>query len=125
MCGHDAALDQFDAGAGLSPELADTLEMTARLRRHPTAGNLRAALRGAGLDPAELFLLTLDGIGPGDSVGLLVDRQGRSMEFEHRGSRAVVRQCDRASDPLVVELSLWLSKFSWPEVQQAVEDVSL
>ncbi len=47
------------------------------------------------------------------------------MEFEHRGSRAVVRQCDRASDPLVVELSLWLSKFSWPEVQQAVEDVSL
>lgn len=107
----------------MSSELIDTLQMTARFRRHPTAQNLRAALRAAGLEPEELFLLTLDGTGRDDSAGLLVDRHGRALEFEQRRGRASVRQVERASDPLVSELSAWLTSKSWLEVQQAVESM--
>lgn len=108
----------------MSSELTDTLQMTARFRRHPTAESLRAALRAAGFEPDELFLLTLDGTGRNDSAGMLVDRHGRALEFEQRRGRARVRQVERASDPLVVELSAWLTSHGWLEVQQAVEDAS-
>ncbi|MCE7872591.1 hypothetical protein DYH09_19720 [bacterium CPR1] len=103
----------------MSSELADTLQMTSRLRRHPTAARLRAALRGAGLEPDEIFLLTIDG-GPDGSIGLLVDRPGRTLEFEQQGSRAVVRPVDLAADPLVAEL---LEKLpGWDDLQRAVAD---
>ncbi len=105
----------------MSPELADTLQMTSRLRRHPTAATLRAALRRAGLEPDEIFLVTIDG-GPDGSAGLLVDRLGRALEFEQHGSRAEVRPVDRATDPLVAELLETLP--GWEELQSAVADSS-
>ncbi|MEW6279658.1 MAG: hypothetical protein AB1758_13605, partial [Candidatus Eremiobacterota bacterium] len=66
---------------GLSPELLDTVELTALLRRHQRFGSLRRGLETCSLRVEDVFLLTLDG----DrelQVGLLLTREGVAHRFE-------------------------------------------
>lgn len=85
----------------LNEDLLDTVDLTARLRRHPRFGDLREGLRAEDVEPDTAYLLTLDGVGADRGLGLLLDANAKALEFEFEGFQVELQVVDAGADPLV------------------------
>ncbi len=87
----------------LNEDLLDTVDLTARLRRHPRFGDLREGLRAEGVEPDTAYLLTLDGVGADRGLGLLLDANAEALEFQFEGFQVELKVVDAGSDPLIAQ----------------------
>lgn len=85
----------------LNQDLLDTVDLTARLRRHPRYCDLREGFLAEGLDFQSAYLLTLDGLGPNRGLGLLIDGNENALEFTFEGVRVKLKLVESESDSLI------------------------